>query len=116
MKFFKNNIFLNNILQNDVLAQNYQELQKIQSEYKKALDRQSLQKPKAISDAEKLPVSTSLPDKLVYTRDDIESLLMNTQKLLERLNYLEDSTSKMPYVAYDFYKRDSIILAKSSNN
>ena len=50
-----------------------------------------------------------MPDKLVYTRDDIESLLMNTQKLLERLNYLEDSTSKMPYVAYDFFtKRDSI--------
>ncbi len=109
MKFFKIIFFGIIFFVNDVLAQNYQELQKIQSEYKKALDRQSLQKPKSISDAEKTLKSTSLPDKLVYTREDIESLLMNTQKLLERLNYLEDSTSKMPYVAYDFFtKRDSI--------
>ena len=90
-------------------GQNYQELQKLQGEYKKALDRQALQKPKAISEAEKAAKSTVLPDKLVYSRKDIESLLTNTEKLLKKLKFLEDSTKKMPYIGYDlFVKRDSI--------
>ncbi len=90
-------------------AQNYQELQKLQEEYKKALDRQSLQKPKDVSNAEKAILSTTLPEKLVYSRKDIESLLLNTEKLFEKLNFYEDSVNKMPYIGYDFFtKRDSI--------
>ena len=49
-------IFINTYL----AAQNYQELQKLQSEYKKALERQSLQKPFEISEAEKTAKSTDL--------------------------------------------------------
>ena len=35
-------------------TQSYQELQKLQSEYKKILERQSLQKPKDITNAEEM--------------------------------------------------------------
>ena len=92
-----------------LLAQNYQELQKIQDEYKKILERQALQKPTEISDAEKTAKSTALPDKLIYSRKDIESLLVNTEKLLQQLRFFEDSVQKMPYVGYDFFtKRDTI--------
>tara|TARA_Y100000741_G_scaffold28492_1_gene20514 strand:+ start:1147 stop:3075 length:1929 start_codon:yes stop_codon:yes gene_type:complete len=90
-------------------AQSLQELQKLQSEYKKALERQSLQKPADITEAEKTAKSTVLPDKLVYSRKDVESLLVNTEKLLQELKFLKDSSNKMPYVGYDFFtKRDSI--------
>tara|TARA_Y100000768_G_C23989191_1_gene690968 strand:- start:2350 stop:4278 length:1929 start_codon:yes stop_codon:yes gene_type:complete len=90
-------------------AQNLQELQKLQEEYKKALERQSLQKPPDITEAEKTAKSTVLPDKLVYSRKDIESLLVNTEKLLLELKFLKDSTNRMPFVGYDFFtKRDSI--------
>ena len=90
-------------------GQNYQELQKLQEEYKKALERQSLQKPNDVSGAEKALLSTTLPEKLVYSKKDIESLLINTDKLLKKLNFYEDSVNKMPFIGYDFFtKRDSI--------
>ena len=94
---------------NQLFSQNYQELQKLQSEYKKALERQALQKPAEISNAEQTAKSTSLPDKLIYSRKDIESLLVNTEKLLQELKYLKDSTQKMPYIGYEFFtQRDTI--------
>jgi len=97
------------VLNQWLISQNYQELQKLQDEYKNALKRQALQKPAEISEAEKTAKSTALPDKLIYSRKDIESLLVNTEKLLQQLKFLEDSTNKMPYVGYDFFtKRDSI--------
>ena len=90
-------------------SQNYQELQKIQDEYKKALERQALQKPKEISDAERTAKSTSLPDKLIYTRKDIESLLINTEKLLLKMKAIDDSVENLPYIGYDFFtERDTI--------
>ncbi len=99
-------IFLINHL---LLSQTLQELERLQSEYNKALDRQALQKPSSISNAEETANSLALPDKLIYSRKDIESLLVNTEKLLEQLKFFEDSTNKMPYVGYDFFtKRDSI--------
>ena len=92
-----------------LLGQNLQELQKLQDEYKKALERQSLQKPDDISKAEKIAKSTAVPDKLIYSRKDIESLLVNTEKLLQQLKFFEDSTQKMPYIGYEFFtKRDTI--------
>jgi len=92
-----------------LFSQNYQEVQKLQDEYKKVLERQALQKPIEVSEAEKTASSTALPDKLVYSRKDIESLLVNTQKLLEQLKFLEDSTIKMPYIGYEiFTQRDTI--------
>ena len=90
-------------------GQNLQELQKLQEEYKKALERQALQKPEEISDAEKTAKSTALPDKLIYSRKDVESLLVNTEKLLNQLKFYEDSSKKMPYIGYEFFtKRDTI--------
>ncbi|SVD75166.1 uncharacterized protein METZ01_LOCUS428020, partial [marine metagenome] len=92
-----------------LLSQSYQELQNLQDEYKRVLERQALQKPMEISEAEKTASSTALPDKLIYSRKDIESLLVNTEKLLEQLKFLEDSTSKMPYIGYEiFTQRDTI--------
>ena len=95
----------------ELFAQTYEEIQRLQKEYKNALERQSLQKPKAISDAENTAKSTALPDKLIYSRKDIESLLTNTEKLLIKLRFIEDSLSKskMPFIGYDlFTQRDSI--------
>ena len=92
-----------------ILGQSYQELQKLQSEYNEVLERQALQKPPDISKAEKTASSTALPDKLIYSRKDIESLLAHTEELLEQLKFLEDSTIKMPYVGYEiFTQRDTI--------
>ena len=91
------------------LCQSYQDIQRLQNEYKKVLERQSLQKPKEVSDAEKTAESTALPDKLIYSRKDVESLLVNTENLLKELKFLQDSSIKMPYFGYDFFsKRDSI--------
>ncbi len=90
-------------------AQNYQEIQRLQEEYKKALNRHSLQKPNDISEAENTAKSAALPDKLIYSRKDIESLLVNTEKLLNELKFYQDSTFRMPYIGYDFFsKRDTI--------
>jgi len=92
-----------------ILAQNYQELQRLQDEYKNLLKRQALQKPVDVSEAEKLASSTALPAKLVYSRKDIESLLVNTAKLLEQLQFLKDSSIIMPYIGYEiFTQRDTI--------
>ena len=92
-----------------IYPQSYQELQRLQSEYKKALERQALQKPADISEAEKTAQSTALPDKLIYSRKDVESLLANTEKLLVQLKFLEDSAKTMPYIGYEiFTQRDTI--------
>ena len=92
-----------------IFGQSYQELQRFQEEYKKVLELQALQKPADISEAEKTASSTALPDKLIYSRKDVESLLVNTEKLLEQLKFLEDSTKKMLYVGYEiFTQRDTI--------
>ena len=110
MKSFNNIKFALFIISIQFLqSQSLQEIQKLQNEYKKVLEKQSLQKPREISDAEKIANSTALPDKLIYSRKDIESLLVNTQKLLDQLNLKKDSLSNMPYVGYEFFsKRDSI--------
>ena len=109
MKYVNNYYYAIFLLFSVVFGQNLQEIQKLQNEYKKVLDKQSLQKPVEISNAEEAAKSTALPDKLIYSRKDIESLLVNTEKLLNRLKFLEDSSEKMPYVGYDFFeKRDSI--------
>ena len=68
-----------------LVGQSYQELQKLQKEYQKVLERQSLQKPEEISEAEKTAKSTALPDKLIYSRKDVESLLVNTEKLIKEM-------------------------------
>ena len=53
--------------------------------------------------------SIALPDKLVYSRKDVESLLVNTQKLLEELKFLKDTSDITKYIGYEiFSKRDSI--------
>ena len=92
-----------------IYPQSYQEIQRLQSEYKKALERQALQKPADISEAEKTVQSTALPDKLIYSRKDVESLLANTEKLLLQLKFLEDSAKTMPYIGYEiFTQRDTI--------
>jgi protein involved in polysaccharide export with SLBB domain len=90
-------------------AQSFQELEKLESEYRKVLEMQSLQKPNDISVAEKTIKSTDLPNKLIYTRKDIEALLVNTEKLLEKLKFMEDSTVSFPFIGYDiFTQRDTI--------
>jgi len=92
-----------------LFGQNYRELQKLQNEYQKVLEREAIQKPSEITEAEKTAKSTALPDKLIYSRKDIESLLSNTEKLLEQLKFFEDSTNNMPYIGYDFFtQRDTI--------
>ena len=109
MKYLKITLLLSISLSKPLMSQSLQEIQKLQEEYKKVLDKQSLQKPADISDAEKTVKSTVIPDKLVYSRKDIESLLVNTEKLLQRLQFFEDSVDQMPYFGYDFFiKRDSI--------
>ena len=92
-----------------IFGQSYEEIKTLQDEYKKVLERQALQKPADISEAEKMARSTALPDKLIYSRKDVESLLASTEKLLKQLKFLEDSTSKMPYIGYEiFTQRDTI--------
>tara|TARA_Y100000768_G_scaffold388808_1_gene387385 strand:+ start:23141 stop:25069 length:1929 start_codon:yes stop_codon:yes gene_type:complete len=109
MKLTKILLFVIFLINQLLLSQTLQELERLQSEYNKALDRQALQKPSSISKAEETVKSIALPDKLIYSRKDVESLLVNTEKLLEQLRFFEDSTNKMPYVGYDFFtKRDSI--------
>ena len=104
-----NYIFIPFVIFTSFSGQNFEELQKLQAEYKKALERQSLQKPDDIAKAEKNATSTALPDKLIYSRKDIESLLVNTENLLVELKFLKDSVKKMPNIGYEiFTKRDSI--------
>ena len=54
-----------------LFGQNYRELQKLQNEYQKVLEREAIQKPSEITEAEKTAKSTALPDKLIYSRKDI---------------------------------------------
>ena len=91
-------------------SQTYEELKRMQDQYKKALERQSLKKSNEIVDVEqKAALSATLPDRLLYTRKEIESLLLSTQELINRLNSIEDSVEKMPYIGYElFSEKDSI--------
>ncbi len=93
-----------------ISAQTYEELKKMQDEYKRALDRQSLKKSTDISNAEeKASIDATLPDMLLYSKRDVESLISNTKKLLERIEVLEDSVEKMPFIGYDLFStRDTI--------
>jgi protein involved in polysaccharide export with SLBB domain len=92
-----------------VNAQSMEEIQKLESEYKKVLEMQALQKSNDILDSEKTIKSTDLPDKLIYTRKDVESLLANTEKLLQKLKFMEDSTETFPFIGYEiFTQRDTI--------
>ena len=90
-------------------SQTLQDIENIRKQYQDALKNQELQKPKEVKDAEETARSTALPDKVIYTRKEVESLIANTQKLLDRLNSLQDSSDIMPYVGYDIFKvRDTI--------
>jgi len=90
-------------------AQNLQDIENIRKQYQEALKQQELQKPQEVRDAEETAKSTSLPDKVIYTRKEVESLIANTQKLLDRLNSLEDSAKSFPYIGYDIFSvRDSV--------
>ena len=101
-------LFFMNISQN-VFAQTLDEIKKLQEEYQNVLDRQTLEKSEKIQDAEKTMSSTALPNKLIYSRRDIESLLVNTERLLKQLQFYEDSTNKMPFIGYDiFTQRDTV--------
>ncbi len=93
-----------------ISAQTYEELKKMQDEYKRALDRQSLKKSTDISNAEeKASIDVTLPDMLLYSKRDVESLISNTKELLERIEALEDSVEKMPFIGYDLFStRDTI--------
>ena len=92
-----------------VKGQSYQEIENVRKQYQEALARQEMQKSQNIRDAEETAKSTALPDKLIYARKDVESLIANTEKLLERLKELEDSTKTMQYIGYDiFMMRDTI--------
>ena len=74
MKLIRILFFTIIVLNQYLLSQNLQEIQKLQNEYKKVLERQALQKPLEISEAEKTASSTALPDKLIYSRKDIDIL------------------------------------------
>ncbi len=90
-------------------SQSLEELKRLQDEYYKALERQSLQKSDEIQDAEKTMSSTAIPEKLIYSRKDIQSLIVNTERLLKELRFYEDSTSKMPFIGYEiFTQRDTV--------
>tara|TARA_Y100000768_G_scaffold521_1_gene405 strand:+ start:42820 stop:44748 length:1929 start_codon:yes stop_codon:yes gene_type:complete len=109
MKLLNKLLFILILLCINLSGQNLQEIQKLQNEYKKVLEKQALQKPADVSDAENTAKSTALPDKLIYSRKDIESLLVNTENLLNELKFIQDTIKKMPYIGYDFFtKRDSI--------
>tara|TARA_Y100000741_G_scaffold232574_1_gene177707 strand:- start:52 stop:1983 length:1932 start_codon:yes stop_codon:yes gene_type:complete len=106
---FKLIFILNIIFAGFLHGQTIQELEKLKNEYEGVLERQSLQKPSEVTEAEKTVKSTVLPDKLVYSRKDVESLLINTQKLIDEMNSLNDTLNRMPNIGYDiFTKRDSI--------
>ncbi len=110
MKSIQNIIFIIFIIlvNKTLFSQNLDEIKKLQSEYEKVLERQSLNKPDEIRDAEEAS-STLLPYKSVYSRKEIESLVENTEKLIEKLKLIDDSTNIMPYHGYDiFTQRDTI--------
>jgi len=90
-------------------AQTLQDIENVRKQYQEALRRQELQKPQEVRDAEETAKSTSLPDKVIYTRKEVESLILNTQKLLDKLNSLQDSSKSFRHIGYDVFTiRDSI--------
>ncbi len=102
-------VFLSLLIMSICSSQTLQDIENIRKQYQDALKNQELQKPKEIKDAEETARSTALPDKVIYTRKEVESLIANTQKLLDRLNSLQDSSNVMPYVGYDIFEaRDTI--------
>ncbi len=103
-------MFLSLFCFENINAQTYEELKKMQDEYKKALDRQSLKKSTEIINAEeKASIDASLPDMLLYSKNDVESIITNTKELLTRIKVLEDSVNKMPFIGYDLFSaRDTI--------
>ena len=102
-------VFLSLFITSICSSQTLQDIENIRKQYQDALKNQELQKPKEIKDAEETARSTALPDKVIYTRKEVESLIANTQKLLDRLNSLQDSSDVMPYVGYNIFEvRDTI--------
>ena len=92
-----------------IFSQNLNELKKLQSEYEKVLEMQSLNKPDEIKDAEDASSAMVLPYKSVYSRKEIESLIENTEKLIDKLKLIDDSTKNMPFHGYHiFAQRDTI--------
>ena len=90
-------------------GQTLQDIENVRKQYQEALKRQELQKPQEVRDAEETAKSTSLPDKVIYTRKEVESLIVNTQKLLDKLNSLQDSSKSFGFIGYDIFStRDSI--------
>ncbi len=90
-------------------SQTLGEIERLKKEYEKALNRQEMQKPRSVREAENNANSAALPDKLIYSRKDVQSLLVNTQRLLDELNSIKDTVEKLPFAGYDiFTKRDSI--------
>ena len=97
------------IFVSNLSGQSFQDLEKLQMQYQEALKSQAMQKPKEIRVAEETLLSTNLPDKLIYTRKEVESLIANTQKLLESLEAYEDSSNSLEYIGYDIFTlRDTI--------
>ena len=43
-------------------------------------------------------------NKLLYSRKEIESLIENTEKLIEKLKLIDDSTSIMHYNGYEVFR------------
>ena len=111
MKSIQNIIFIALFLiANQYLhSQNLNELKKLQTEYEKVLEMQSLNKPDEIKDAEDASSAMVLPYKSVYSRKEIESLIENTEKLIDKLKLIDDSTKNMPFHGYHiFAQRDTI--------
>ena len=92
----------------NLFSQTLDEFKRLQKEYRDALERQSLQSTDEITNAEQAALETSLPNKLLYSRKEIESLIENTEKLIEKLKMIDDSTNIMPYNGYEiFTQRDT---------
>ena len=111
--FFNNYLYINvfalALIFSFTSAQTLQDIENVRKQYQDALKRQELQKPQEIKDAEETAKSTSLPDKVIYTRKEVESLIANTQKLLDKLNSMQDSSKSFGYIGYDIFSiRDSI--------
>ena len=66
--------------------------------------------PEDVSEVEKALMRSSEPSEVVYSKKDIESLLINTEALLEKLKaVMEDSVPVMPFIGYDFFSRRDTI-------
>tara|TARA_Y100001970_G_scaffold15871_1_gene17907 strand:+ start:93466 stop:95418 length:1953 start_codon:yes stop_codon:yes gene_type:complete len=98
------------VFTSNTFGQSLKELEKLKEEYKNALERQAMKMPEDVSEVEKALMSSSEPSEVVYSKKDIESLLINTETLLEKLKaVMEDSVPVMPFIGYDiFTQRDSV--------